>query len=97
VGLSGDGRKKWGQVTVSETVVCPHFPALMASKREERKQRAEAEREARERAARGVKLRNRLLVLVGALVVGAIVTLTITRRESSGRVWSAEHGHWHDK
>ncbi|HEX6315595.1 MAG TPA: hypothetical protein VFZ73_12080 [Gemmatimonadaceae bacterium] len=69
----------------------------MASKREERKQRAEAEREARERAARGLKMRNRLLVLVGLLVVTAIITLTITRREGSGRVWSAEHGHWHDQ
>jgi hypothetical protein len=29
--------------------------------------------------------------------VVALVILGVTRRGDSGRVWSAEHGHWHEK
>ena len=43
-------------------------------------------------------MRNRMAVVVGVLIVAAVVYLGVTRREGgSGRVWSAEHGHWHDK
>ena len=68
----------------------------MSSKREERKQRSEAERLERERQKRASGVRSRMFLLVGVLVVAAIAVLGVTRRRSdSGRVWSAEHGHWH--
>lgn len=70
----------------------------MSSKREDRKQRAEAERLEREHAKRAQRMRTRAFLVAGVLVVALIVVLGITRRrEQPGRVWSAEHGHWHDK
>ncbi len=70
----------------------------MSSKREERKQRAEAERLEREHAKRAQRMRTRAFLVAGVIVVALVITLGITRRrESGGRVWSAEHGHWHDK
>jgi hypothetical protein len=70
----------------------------MSSKREERKQRSEAERLERERQQQARKLRGRLFVVAGVLAVAAVVLLAVTRKQGdSGRVWSAEHGHWHDK
>jgi hypothetical protein len=42
-------------------------------------------------------MRSRLLLVVGVLTVAGAVILGVTRRRDSGRVWSAEHGHWHDK
>ena len=69
-----------------------------SSKREERKQRSEAERLERERHKRATGRRSRVFLAIGVLVVVAIAVLGVTRRRSeSGRVWSAEHGHWHDK
>lgn len=73
-----------------------------ASKREARKQRAEAERLQRERQKRQRALKSRLYFIVGALVVVLIVVLYATRDESSsvggaGRVWSPEHGHFHER
>jgi len=39
-----------------------------------------------------------MLVVVGVLAVIAIAILGVTRRQTlPGRVWSPEHGHWHDK
>lgn len=67
------------------------------SKREERKLRAEAERLEREHMQRARKARARLLFIVGALAVLGMGVLYVTRRSGSGRVWSAAHGHYHDK
>lgn len=67
-------------------------------RREERKHRSEIERQDRERQKRAQILRNRTFMVVGVLAVVAVVILGLTRRQSqSGRVWSQEHGHWHDK
>jgi hypothetical protein len=73
----------------------------MSTKREERKQRAEAQRETEEHQRRQRRWRSRAIVAVGALVLIATAFLS-TRghkdgEESNGRVWSAAHGHWHDK
>jgi hypothetical protein len=72
----------------------------MSTKREERKQRAEAERVSQERRQRQQKWKSRALVAAGVLALLALVFLTTRHRdgeESNGRVWSAAHGHWHDK
>lgn len=73
----------------------------MSSKREDRKQRAEAQRIAQEQHARQRKWRSRVLFALGlAAVIIAVFTATRTRRdgeERNGRVWSAAHQHWHDK
>ena len=70
----------------------------MSSKREERKQRSEAERLERERLRRSQVTRRRLLFVAGIVAVLAVIVLAVTRRPGdSGRVWSAEHGHWHEK
>jgi hypothetical protein len=69
----------------------------MSSKREERKQRSEADRVYREQMKRAQVMRRRFFVIAGVLIVAAVAWLGISRRQQSGRVWSAEHGHWHDK
>jgi hypothetical protein len=72
----------------------------MASKREERKQRAEEHRVAQEQQKRKRQWRSRAVFAVGALVLIAAAFMATRRRdgdESNGRVWSAAHGHWHDK
>jgi hypothetical protein len=69
----------------------------MTSKREERKQRSEAERLFREQSKRAQAMRKRFFLIAGVVAVGVIVWLGLSRRQQSGRVWSAEHGHWHDK
>jgi hypothetical protein len=71
----------------------------MNEKREARRHRAEAEREHREHQKRQQRLKARLILVAGVLVVIALGFMA-TRRdgdESGGRVWSAEHGHWHDR
>jgi hypothetical protein len=71
----------------------------MSDKREARRHRAEAEREQREREKRQRKLKARLMLVGGVLAV-IVLGFLATRRdgaESGGRVWSAEHGHWHDR
>ena len=68
----------------------------MSTKREERKQRSEAERIHREQMKRAQVVRNRLFFVAGVVVVAAMVWLGVSRRQQSGRVWSAEHGHWHN-
>ena len=68
------------------------------ARREERKQRAELERLERERAKKAQGTRNRMFLVIGVLTVLGVAILGVTRkRDQSGRVWSAEHGHWHDK
>jgi hypothetical protein len=79
----------------------PFFAAMgkasRDSKREERKQRSEAERQHRELMKRSQKMRNRAFVLVGVVAALVIVALALTRRQGGdGRVWSAAHGHYHD-
>jgi len=71
----------------------------MTTKREARKERSEVERQIRERREHRRKLRSRMLVVMGALAVLAAAALTMRRGqgENAGRVWSPEHGHWHDK
>ena len=36
------------------------------------------------------------LVVVGVLLAGLILVFSNARSTSGGRVWSAEHGHYHD-
>ena len=72
----------------------------MATKREERKQRAEEQRVAQEKARRKRQWRSRAIFAIGALAVIAAAFMATRRRdgdESNGQVWSAAHGHWHDK
>ena len=85
---------------VRETI--PRHPARqhaivhMTTKREERKQRSEAERAFREQSKRAQTMRNRLFFIAGLVIVCAVAFLAVTRRQQSGRVWSAEHGHYHN-
>ena len=68
----------------------------MSTKREERKQRSEAERVYREHMKRAQVMRRRAFFIAGVLIVVVVAFLAVSRRQQSGRVWSAEHGHWHD-
>lgn len=70
----------------------------VASKREERRQRSEAERQRREQQRRQKALRSRLLIVAGLLGVIALSVLAVRGNdEGGGRVWSPEHGHWHER
>jgi hypothetical protein len=69
----------------------------MDNKREERRQRAEQAREAQERFKRQRAMRSRMMLVVGLLAVIVIGLVATRRGRADGRVWSAEHGHWHDK
>ena len=72
----------------------------MPTKREERKQRAEEHRLTQEQERRTRRWRSRALFAAGVLALIALGVLATRRRdgeESNGRVWSAAHGHWHDK
>jgi hypothetical protein len=70
----------------------------VTTKREARRQRSEFERQLRERREQARKLRSRVLLVVGALAVLTAAALTMRRQsDNAGRVWSAEHGHWHEK
>lgn len=71
----------------------------MASKREERKQRAEAQRALQDQRAKQRKWRSRA-IMVGVVLAVIVAGVMATRRDgdvNQGRVWSAEHGHWHEK
>jgi hypothetical protein len=69
----------------------------MTSKREERKQRSEAERSHREQLKHAQVMRKRFFFVAGVLIVAAVAWLSLSKpKQQSGRVWSAEHGHWHD-
>jgi cell division septal protein FtsQ len=66
-------------------------------KREERKQRSEAERLHREAMKRSQKMRGRAFIVVGLLAVIGVVAVTFMRRQDrEGLIWSAEHGHYHN-
>lgn len=71
----------------------------MIDKREARRQRAELHRQTQERRQRQRVMRSRLLFVLGAAAVLAIGFMVARRdpQASGGRVWSAAHGHWHDR
>jgi hypothetical protein len=71
----------------------------MTDRREARRLRAEQERLERDRFLRQRKFRSRALFVAGVIVALTIGILAATRTsgERAGRVWSAEHGHWHEK
>jgi hypothetical protein len=71
----------------------------MSTKREARKQRSEAHREAQVRARRQHRWKSRTLIAVGALTLLTLAFLVLRRKdaEGTGRVWSPEHGHYHDR
>ena len=73
----------------------------MPSKREERRQRAAEHRDEQVRAKRQRRWRSRAAFAAGALAL-VVLGFLATRRpkdgeERNGQVWSAAHGHWHDK
>ena len=74
---------------------------MSSKKREERKQRSEAHKAELEQAARQRKWKSRAVFVLGVVAVIAAAVMFTTRRtdgeESNGRVWSAAHGHWHEK
>jgi hypothetical protein len=69
----------------------------MGEKREERKERAELARQHAERVKQQRKFRSRLMMVLGALAVITVGVLAARRGSQDGRVWSAEHGHWHER
>jgi hypothetical protein len=70
----------------------------MANKREERRRRAEEAREEKLRQGREKKVRRGLTIAAGVLIVLALAFAATRDRapRPPGKVWSAEHGHWHD-
>jgi hypothetical protein len=70
-----------------------------AAKREARRQRAALERETKDRRRRQQLVRSRVLIVLGAAAVIALGAFLALRDAPSntGRVWSPEHGHWHDR
>ena len=71
----------------------------MPTKREERLQRAEALKQDRARRQRQKVWRQRAIFIAAALAFIAIAIIVRRQRlsENEGRIWSAAHGHWHDK
>jgi hypothetical protein len=72
----------------------------MSAKREARRQRSALERENKERRRRRQVVRSRLIFALGAAAVVALGFLLAQHERPGGRpgqVWSAEHGHWHDR
>ena len=72
------------------------------SKRQERKQRSEEHQAELERLNQKKRLQSRVTVviaLIGLAVVGYVLAARHPRdgEERNGRIWSAAHGHWHDK
>lgn len=71
----------------------------MPTKREERRERSEAQKVDRARHERQRIVRSRAMLIVGILAVIAITVIVRRQRttESDGRVWSSAHRHWHDR
>jgi hypothetical protein len=71
----------------------------MSTKKALRQQRAERKKELREEERRSARNLRIGLVLVAILIVGTLVIAATLGggRESGDRVWSAEHGHWHER
>lgn len=71
----------------------------MPTKREERRERSEAQKLDRERQIRRKKLQSRAALIFGTLAFIAIALIVRHQRqiENEGRIWSSAHGHWHDR
>ena len=72
------------------------------TKREERKQRSEQNKAELELLRRKKRSRSRVTFVVVVLAVVAVASYFVARHpkdgeERNGRIWSAAHGHWHDK
>ena len=72
------------------------------SKREERKQRSEEHKAELERLNRKKRFQSRVTLIVAVLGLGVVGYFLAARHpkdgeERDGRIWSAAHGHWHDK
>ena len=72
------------------------------SKREERKQRSEEQKAELERLKRKKRFRSRATFVVVVLGLVIAASYFVARHpkdgeERNGRIWSASHGHWHDK
>ncbi len=72
------------------------------NKREERKQRSEQLKAEQEELRRKQKSRSRVTFVVVVLGIAAAASYFVVRHpkdgeERNGRIWSASHGHWHDK
>lgn len=72
------------------------------SKREERKQRSEEQKAELERLKQKKRVQSRVTIVVAVLgltVVGYVLAARHPKdgEERNGRIWSAAHGHWHDK
>ena len=72
------------------------------SKREERKQRSEEHKAELERLKQKKRFRSRVTLVVAVLglaVAGYVLAARHPKdgEERNGRIWSAAHGHWHDK
>ena len=72
------------------------------SKREERKQRSEEHKAELERLKQKKRFQARATIVVAVLGLAVAGFVFAARRpkdgeERNGRIWSAAHGHWHDK
>ena len=72
------------------------------NKREERKQRSEEHKAEQERLKQKRRLQSRVTFVIVVLGAVAAVSYFIIIRpkdgeERDGRIWSAAHGHWHDR
>lgn len=71
----------------------------MSSKKALRRQRAERAKERRTQQRNESKTFKVALVLTAILIVGTLVIAAVNGGggETGDRVWSEEHGHWHDR
>jgi hypothetical protein len=72
------------------------------TKRDERKQRSEEHKAELERLNRNKRFRSRATFVVVVVLALAVAGYFAARHpkdgeERDGRIWSAAHGHWHDK
>ena len=72
------------------------------SKREERKQRSEEHKADLERLNQKKRFQSRMTFVVVMVGLVAVAGYFVTRHpkdgeERNGRIWSAAHGHWHDR
>ena len=72
------------------------------SRREERKQRSEEYKAELERLKQKKRFQSRVTFVVAVLGLAVAGYLLAARHpkdgeERNGRIWSAAHGHWHDK
>ena len=72
------------------------------SKREERKQRSEEHKAGLERLKQKKRFRSRVTLVVTVLGLALAGYVLAARRprdgeERNGLIWSAAHGHWHNK